>query len=73
MKALTTHIIKILAVLILLYLISFKYYKRFDLTQDQRYSLSTTTKTILSKLTKPTNITIYLNGDSPLDFKRLQT
>ena len=73
MKALTTHIIKILAVLILLNLISFKYYKRFDLTQDQRYSLSTTTKTILSKLTKPTNITIYLNGDFPLDFKRLQT
>ncbi len=54
-------------------LISYHYYRRFDLTQDHRYSLSKTTKKILQKINKPLFIKIYLTGDFPLDFKRLQT
>jgi ABC-2 type transport system permease protein len=48
------------------------FYQRFDLTEDQRYTLSKTTKTILSKVDKPLFITVYLEGDFPSEFKRLQ-
>ena len=58
--------------LIAINVINQSFYKRFDLTQDQRYTLSETTKTILSKVDKPLFITVYLEGDFPSEFKRLQ-
>jgi ABC-2 type transport system permease protein len=58
--------------LIALNFINQSFYKRFDLTQDQRYTLSETTKTILSKVDKSLFITVYLEGDFPSEFKRLQ-
>ena len=48
------------------------FYKRFDLTEDQRYTLSNTTTSILAKVNKPLFITVYLEGDFPSEFKRLQ-
>ena len=47
-------------------------YKRFDLTEDQRYTLSETTNSMLSKVDKTTHITVYLEGEFPSEFKRLQ-
>ena len=47
-------------------------YKRFDLTQDQRYTLSETTKKTLATIDKRVFITVYLEGDFPSEFKRLQ-
>ncbi len=38
---------------------------RIDLTRDQRYSLSTTTRTILEQLTSPITITAYFTEDLP--------
>jgi len=58
--------------LVLLNSIGSNYYKRFDLTKDQRYSLSSPTKNILHTLTEPVSITVYLSGDFPAEFKRLQ-
>jgi ABC-2 type transport system permease protein len=58
--------------LIVLNLINQSFYKRFDLTQDKRYTLSETTNTILSKLDKRFFITVYLEGDFPSEFRRLQ-
>ncbi|SDS16228.1 protein involved in gliding motility GldG [Polaribacter sp. KT25b] len=58
--------------LIALNFISQSVYKRLDLTQDQRYTLSETTKTIISKVDKSLFITVYLEGDFPSEFKRLQ-
>jgi len=48
------------------------FYKRFDLTADNRYTLSKTTRNIVSKIDKNLSITIYLEGDFPSEFKRLQ-
>ena len=48
------------------------FYKRFDLTADKRYTLSEVTNSILSKVKKPLYITVYLEGDFPSEFKRLQ-
>lgn len=58
--------------LILLNVANQPFYKRFDLTKDQRYTLSETTKTILKKIEQPLFITVYLEGEFPSEFKRLQ-
>jgi ABC-2 type transport system permease protein len=58
--------------LIALNFINQSFYQRFDLTEDQRYTLSETTKIIISKVDNPLFITVYLEGDFPSEFKRLQ-
>lgn len=73
MKATLLYSLKFLAVIILLNAISFGYYHRFDLTQDKRYSLTPITKNLINSLHKSLTITVYLKGDFPLEFKRLQT
>jgi gliding-associated putative ABC transporter substrate-binding component GldG len=58
--------------LIIVNFINQSFFKRFDLTSDKRYTLSETTDLILSKIDKPLFITVYLEGDFPSEFKRLQ-
>lgn len=48
------------------------FYKRIDLTADQHYTLSETSKKIVSKATDILFITVYLDGEFPSEFKRLQ-
>ncbi|MEN8187213.1 MAG: gliding motility-associated ABC transporter substrate-binding protein GldG [Bacteroidota bacterium] len=67
--------IKIIIVLFSLIAINFigrKVYKRFDLTQDQRYTLSDETKEIIEDIEDPIAIKVYLEGDFPAEFKRIQ-
>ena len=59
--------------LILLNVLAGSFYKRFDLTKDKRYTLSVTTEEIVNKLDRNAIITVYLEGDFPPEFKRLQT
>lgn len=49
------------------------YFKRFDLTQDQRYTLSETALSIGRKIKSPLVIDIYLEGEFPAELRRLQT
>lgn len=58
--------------LIVINFINQSFYKRLDLTADQRYTLSKTTNTIISKVDKSLFINVYLEGDFPSEFKRLQ-
>ena len=58
--------------LILLNIINQSFYTRLDLTSDNRYTLSKTTKNIVSKVDKFLFVTVYLEGDFPSEFKRLQ-
>ncbi len=46
--------------------------KRFDLTQDKRYTLSNETIRLVEQIEKPLFIKVYLQGDFPAEFKRLQ-
>lgn len=63
----------ILAIIIIAFnLVNQNFYKRFDLTSDKRFTLSNTTKNVLSFINKPVYITVYLEGDFPNEFKRLQ-
>ena len=66
------YIVGVCLVLIILNVANQSFYKRFDLTDDKRYTLSENTKIILSQLEAPLFITVYLQGDFPSEFKRLQ-
>jgi len=59
--------------LILLNIINQSFYTRLDLTSDHRYTLSKTTKNIVSKVDRFLFVTVYLEGDFPSEFKRLQS
>ncbi len=48
------------------------FFKRFDLTQDKRYTLSETTLNIIKTVDSPLYIDVYLEGNFPPEFKRLQ-
>lgn len=50
-----------------------RYFKRFDLTAEKRYSLNDSTRAMLHRLNDVALITVYLEGkDFPIGFKRLQ-
>ena len=63
---------KLLIGLVLINFLGNQYFKRFDLTQDKRYTLTQTTTTIVSAIKLPISIKVYLQGDFPAEFKRLQ-
>lgn len=52
---------------------SYYIYKRFDVTLDKRYTLSETTKKIIDDIDSPLIIDVFLEGNFPADFKKLQT
>jgi ABC-2 type transport system permease protein len=66
------NIVFLIVGIILLNFVNQSFYKRFDLTSDKRYTLSETTKAILVNVDEPLFITVYLEGDFPSEFKRLQ-
>lgn len=47
-------------------------YKRFDLTQDKRYTLSPATLSVIEEVKDPLYIDVFLEGQFPGEFKRLQ-
>jgi len=65
-------LVVVLAVLILLNVFASKIYKRFDLTENQRYTLSETSKEILAGVNDPIIVDVFLKGEFPSEFKRLQ-
>lgn len=66
------NIILLLAGLLMLNFASQSIYKRIDLTKDKRYTLSSVTKSIIEKIDKQLIVRVYLEGDFPTEFKRLQ-
>ena len=46
--------------------------KRFDLTQEKRYTLSESTIKVLESVKKPLAFEVYLDGDFPASFRQLQ-
>lgn len=61
----------------LLLLVSVNYiaslsYQRIDLTQDKRYTLSQPAKDVLDQIKSPLVIDVFLEGDFPSEFRKLQ-
>ncbi len=63
----------VVAVLLVLNVIGGYFFHRFDLTKDKRYTLSNTSLNIITQVQNPLYVKIYLQGDLPAEFKRLQT
>ncbi|MDX6183673.1 gliding motility-associated ABC transporter substrate-binding protein GldG [Flavobacterium sp. Fl-77] len=76
MKAATQQNIKTLGitifVLIVLNVLGSLFFHRFDLTKDKRYTLSETSLQIVKQVKNPLSIKIYMEGELPADFRRLQ-
>ena len=68
------YIVILVATLLLANVVANYIYKRFDLTKDQRYTLSATSKAIVNKADSPLIIDVFLKGeDFPSEIRRLQT
>ncbi|WP_026755344.1 gliding motility-associated ABC transporter substrate-binding protein GldG [Sediminibacter sp. Hel_I_10] len=61
-----------LVILIVVNLISSQLYKRFDLTEDQRYTLSSSALNTVDEVNSPLIIDVFLEGDFPSEFRRLR-
>ncbi len=61
-------------VLIILFtnIIGYYLFGRLDLTSEKRYTLTKSTKQLLKRIDEPVLYRVYLEGEFPADFKRLQ-
>jgi gliding-associated putative ABC transporter substrate-binding component GldG len=62
-----------IAIILIVNGIGNQFFHRFDLTKDKRYTLSTTSLNIIKQVQNPLYVKIYLQGDLPAEFKRLQS
>ena len=60
------------AVVAVINLAGSRFFTRFDLTSEKRYTLSPTTKEILNDLDDYVYFKVYLDGDFPAGFKKLR-
>jgi len=61
-----------IALLLIVNGISNSLFYRFDLTKDKRYTLSQTSLNIVKRVKDPLSIKIYMEGELPAEFRRLQ-
>lgn len=59
-------------ILVALNVLGTLFFYRFDLTKDKRYTLSETSLQIVKQIENPLSVKIYMQGDLPADFRRLQ-
>lgn len=62
----------VVAGLLLLNFLGQQFFFRLDLTQEKRYTMSAATRQLLTNLKQPVTVTVYLDGDFPPPFRRLQ-
>jgi len=70
--AATLQLLIILAILIAVNVLGNYFFKRLDLTEDKRFSLSKPTKNLIKDLDDIVYVKVYLEGDFPADIKRLR-
>lgn len=68
----TYQLLMIIGVVILVNILSDRFFVRFDLTQDKRYTLSNATKSILRDLNQPVTISVYFTSDLPPQYTNLR-
>jgi len=61
-----------LLILLIVNFAGYYFFKRIDLTHDKRYTLSQTSLNIIQDVKEPLYIDIFLEGQFPGEFKRLQ-
>ena len=71
LKDLFQLLISVLVIVIVIQVLQV-YFFRWDLTSEKRYSLSDNTKELVSHLEKDLYFEVYLSGDLPYGFTKLQ-
>ncbi|WP_299391687.1 gliding motility-associated ABC transporter substrate-binding protein GldG [uncultured Gelidibacter sp.] len=71
-KSNITKIAVILVALVALNWVGSKVYKRFDLTQNQRYTLSESALATVKDVNSPLVVDVFLEGNFPSEFRRLR-
>lgn len=66
------HIALVFVGLLILNFVGSKFFGRFDITADKRYTLSTISTDLVNKIDNQLLIKVYLEGDFPSEFQRLQ-
>ena len=66
-------VLGILVVIVLLNVLASQFFTRVDFTSDQKYTLSKPTIELIESIESPILIQVFLTGDLPSEFKRLQT
>ncbi len=69
-KNITFTLVFVIGIILLLNILAESLHLRLDLTQDNRYTLSKATKSILKSLEKPVTITAYFSEDLPPDIAK---
>lgn len=62
----------VLVAVVFLTILSGQLFFRLDLTAEKRYSITDVSKKLVKNLDKPVNITLYLAGELPPGFRKLQ-
>ncbi len=73
MKNHTKKLFSAIAIVLIVNFIGSYLFYRIDLTQDKRYTLSQVSLGVIKKIKEPLYIDVYLTGEIPATFKRLQT
>lgn len=58
--------------LVIVNLIFSRFFHRFDFTKEKRYTISKPTKALLRSIQDRVDFTIYLSGDLPAEYRKLQ-
>ena len=64
-------ILAVILILVLINIAASKWHARVDLTNENRFTLSNSTKNILKNLQEPVEIEVFLKGNFPSGFKNL--
>lgn len=67
------NLLTIVGILVVVNFAGHFFFKRFDLTADKRYTLSQTSLNIIKEVKKPLYVDVFLEGNFPGEFKKLQT
>ncbi|WP_261990008.1 gliding motility-associated ABC transporter substrate-binding protein GldG [Hymenobacter sp. BT190] len=67
-----TRFLLVIGLLLLFNYLGQQFFFRLDLTEEKRYTMSEATKALLQNLPQPVTVTVYLDGDFPPAFRRLQ-
>jgi len=66
------YFLGIVALLLFFNFLAQRFFFRLDLTEEKRYTMAPATKTLLRDLKQPVTVTVYLTGDFPPAFRRLE-
>jgi len=66
-------LLTVIGVLLVLNALGYFFFMRFDLTADSRYTLSQTSLSIVKGIKEPIYVDVFLEGNFPGEFKKLQT